>query len=97
MDCSNIRSIDDLSDIISDIEHDSKGIPVLLRHYIRLGAKVLAFNVDPNFGHCLDALVLVDLARVNTKILDRLMGKPASASFRRWHRFHVPCPDMCPA
>jgi putative hemolysin len=96
MDC-NIRSIDDLSDIISDIEHDSKGIPVLLRHYIRLGAKVLAFNVDPNFGHCLDALVLVDLARVNTKILDRLMGKPASASFRRWHRFHVPCPDMCPA
>jgi putative hemolysin len=95
--CSNIRSIDDLSDIISDVEHDSKGIPVLLRHYIRLGAKVLAFNVDPNFGSCLDALVLVDLARVNTKILDRLMGKPASVNFRRWHSFHVPGPDMCPA
>jgi hypothetical protein len=69
-----IQDLDDLSDLISDIEPDSKGIPVLLRHYIRLGARVLAFNVDPAFGNCLDALVLIDLAQVDARILDRLMG-----------------------
>jgi putative hemolysin len=95
--CNSIHTMDDLSDLISDIEHDSKGIPVLLRHYMRLGAKVLAFNVDPDFGNCLDALVLVDLARVNARILDRLMGKSTSADFRRQHNAGIPGFDLCPA
>jgi len=58
---------------------------VLLRHYIRLGAKVLAFNVDPHFGNCLDALALIDLAQAESKILERLMGKTASVNFRLYH------------
>jgi putative hemolysin len=83
--CNGIDSMDALSDLISDIEPDSKVVPVLLRHYIRLGAKVLAFNVDADFSDCLDALILVDFARVNAKILQRLMGKPASDYFLLWH------------
>jgi len=83
--CKKAQSLDDLSALISDIEPDSKGVPVLLRHYIRLGAKVLSFNIDADFGNCLDALILVDLARVDGKILERLMGKSASIHFRLWH------------
>jgi putative hemolysin len=83
--CEDVHNLDELSELIADIEPDSKGVPVLLRHYIRLGAKVLAFNVDPDFGNCLDALVMVDLAKVNDRILERLMGKSASIYFRLWH------------
>ncbi|MBN2241642.1 MAG: lysophospholipid acyltransferase family protein [Acidobacteria bacterium] len=86
--CKSVRDLDELSDLISDIEPDSKGVPVLLRHYIRLGAKTLAFNLDPEFGNCLDALVIIDLAHLNPAILERMMGKTASENFRRHH--HVP-------
>ena len=85
----SVRHLDDLSDFISDIEPDSKGVPVLLRHYVRLGAKVLAFNIDPDFKNCLDALVMIDLAKVNIKILERLMGKRASRYFLLWHNASV--------
>jgi putative hemolysin len=91
--CESVQSLEDLSDLISDIEPDSKGIPVLLRHYVRLGAKVLAFNIDPQFGNCLDALVVVDLAGVNARLLERLMGKPASTNFLRFHNREAPDMD----
>jgi hypothetical protein len=52
---------------------------------VRLGAKVLAFNVDSAFGNCPDALVLVDLLHVNGKILERLMRKTESVYFRLLH------------
>ena len=34
--CRSARTLDDLSDFVSEIEPDSKGVPVLLRHYLRL-------------------------------------------------------------
>ena len=80
--CRSVRDLNELSDLVSDIEPDSKGVPILLRHYIRLGAKTLAFNLDPDFGNCMDALVVIDLTQLNPAILERMMGKTASNSFR---------------
>jgi hypothetical protein len=36
-------------------------VPVLLERYLGLGAQVLALSVDPSFGNCVDALVVVDV------------------------------------
>ena len=37
--------------LIAEIEHDGKSIPVLLRHYLKLNAQLLSFNVDKSiFG-----------------------------------------------
>ena len=33
-----------ISDLITDLEEDGKGMPVLLRQYLKLGARALAFN-----------------------------------------------------
>src|SRR5687767_12281223 len=68
---SDLRELDKL--IISQ-EPDGKGIPVLLRQYLRLNAKLLGFNVDPAFGDALDALMMVDLADVEPAILQRYFG-----------------------
>lgn len=95
--CESVQSLEDLSDLISDIEPDSKGVPVLLQHYVRLGAKVLAYNIDPQFCNCLDALVLVDLAGVNVRLLERLMGKAESVNFLRFHNHRVSNKDACVA
>jgi hypothetical protein len=60
-------------------------VPVLLRHYLKLNAKLLGFNVDPAFGNVLDGLMLVDLADVIREILTRYMGAPGASAFLAHH------------
>lgn len=81
-----LKDIRDLSDLISEIEDDRKGVPVLIRQYLRLGGVVLGFNVDPDFHDALDALVLVDLARTEPRLLARYMGKDETEVFLRTHK-----------
>lgn len=72
---------DELGDLIIDLEADRKPMPVLLRQYLKMGGQLLAFNVDPKFNHCLDGLIVVDLAQTDTKLLDRYMGAAGRAHF----------------
>jgi putative hemolysin len=78
-------SIDELSRRIEQIEPDRKGIPVLLRQYLRLGGRILAFNVDHEFGNVLDGLMVVDLRRLDPALMARYMGTPAMIAFRAYH------------
>jgi putative hemolysin len=78
---SLVRDPDDVSALVSEIEEDNKGMPVLLRHYLRLNARVLSFNVDPAFGHCTDGLILVDLRTADPKMLRRFMGDEGYAFY----------------
>jgi putative hemolysin len=83
--CSLLPDVEDLSAPISDLEPDGKGIPILVRQYIKLGGKLLAFSVDPRFGNTLDGFVMVDLARTSPEILARYMGKERARRFLAWH------------
>jgi len=74
-----------LSSLVADLEVDGKGLPVLLREYLRLGGRVLGFNLDPDFGNVLDALVAVDLRETQPRLLAHYMGRGAAAAFRRHH------------
>jgi putative hemolysin len=78
---SLVRDPDDVSALVSEIEEDNKGMPVLLRHYLRLNARVLSFNVDPAFGHCTDGLILVDLRTADPKMMRRFMGDEGYAFY----------------
>ena len=78
-----LDSIDQVSARVAESEADSKGIPVLLKQYLKLNATLLEFNVDPAFSNCLDALILVDLHDAPPAVLSRYMGKEAYAAFRR--------------
>jgi putative hemolysin len=72
-----LTSIAELDRAIVDIEADGKGVPVLLRQYLKLNAKLLGFNVDANFGNALDALMMVDLADVAPAVRRRYFGDDA--------------------
>ncbi len=73
--------LDQLSDLVSDIEGDGRSVPVLLRQYLKLGGRLLGFNVDPGFSDALDGLIVVDLMRTERKLLDRYLGKSEAAEF----------------
>lgn len=70
-----LRDMEEISALVADLEADNKGIPVLLRHYLGLGGKLLAFNLDPSFSDVIDGLLLVDLHQTDTKQLQRYMGE----------------------
>jgi len=67
--------IDDVNDLIKnvdmskldrhieDIEKDLK-LPVLLKKYISINAKIASFNVDPKFNNCLDGLMILDILTI---------------------------------
>ena len=80
-----IANTDLVGSIISDLESDKKGIPILVKQYLKLGGRILAFNVDPDFGDCVDGLILVDLRRTDPKVLVHYMGADAVAVFRAHH------------
>jgi len=80
------RSLDEANRLVAEAEGDGKGVPILLRQYLKLNAKLIGFNVDPHFGDALDALMMVDLAKVDAAILNRYMGRQATAQFLTHHR-----------
>lgn len=81
-----MQSLDDLSDVVADIESDGKPVPILLKQYVKLGAKSLGFNVDPEFGHCLDCFCILDLMNANMRSVERYMGKQQVAAYLAAHR-----------
>src|SRR5579871_1543055 len=83
---SLLPDLDSLSHPISDIESDGKGLPILLKQYMKLGGKLLGFNVDPDFSEALDGLVLVDLRETDPAVLQRYMKAEGMESFLRYHR-----------
>ena len=83
---SFLQEIDNLSVLVSDMEADGKGIPVLLRHYLNLGGQILAFNRDPEFSDVIDGLLLVDLLKTDKKQLQRYMGKEGYADYLTYQR-----------
>ncbi len=82
--CANVTDLQDLP--ISDLEVDGKGIPILIKHYAKLGGRIVSFNVDRNFSDVLDGLVFVDLRRTNPTVLERYMGKSEAREFLAYHR-----------
>lgn len=71
-----------LERLVDEVERGKRAVPVLLRHYLRLNAKLLAFNVDPDFGDVVDALMLVDLRQIDDRIIRYYVGEEGLALVR---------------
>jgi putative hemolysin len=65
-------SFKSLDNLISEVETRNMKVPVLLRQYIALNAKIICFNIDPKFSDCLDGFLVLDLEKVPQDILEKL-------------------------
>lgn len=63
-----------LDKLVGDIESDLK-IPVLLKKYLSLNAKIVGFNIDPKFNNCLDGLILLDVFDIPEEAVINLSKK----------------------
>lgn len=78
---ATVWDVEELSTLIADVETDRKGVPVLLKQYLKLGGELVAFHVDRRFADCLDGLIVVDLRKTDPRVLERYMGKDGAARF----------------
>ncbi len=76
-----IANVEELSDLVSSIERDGKGVPVLLRQYLKLGGRIAALNVDRDFSDVVDALLIVDLRGTPRRMLLKYLGASGAAAF----------------
>jgi putative hemolysin len=77
-----VPDLEALSEMVGEIEADGKEIPVLIRQYLKMGGRVLSCNVDPKFSMALDALLVVDLAHTDPRLLKLYMEKHAGEYLR---------------
>jgi putative hemolysin len=75
-----------ISDLLSTVESDDKGVPVLLRQYLKFGGHILGFNIDPSFNNAIDCLLWADLMHTDLPLLRKYMGTEAAAAFCAYPR-----------
>ena len=66
------HDINRLDKAIGDLDELNSGLPVLLKKYIKLNAKIIGFNVDPKFNNCLDGLIVLDVFDVPRNTIESL-------------------------
>ena len=79
---------EDLSILVSELEEDGKGLPVLLRQYLKLDATLLSFNLDKLFSNVVDGLIYLDLSRSLSPMVRCVMGNEGYRQFCAFH--HIP-------
>ena len=85
----SIPNVEEVSALISELELDQKGIPTLLRHYLKLNGKLISFNVDKDFANALDGLILVNIKGADPLLLSRIFCERDLKTFLRYHDDHV--------
>ncbi|WP_455203954.1 lysophospholipid acyltransferase family protein [Kaarinaea lacus] len=85
-DFSLVNNIEQISDIVAQLEKDDKGLPILLKQYLKLGGTLLGFNVDQDFNNALDGLIMVDMVKADLKVLQKYMGTEQAAKFLEYHQ-----------
>jgi putative hemolysin len=68
------KSIKSLDSLISEIEITHNKVPVLLRQYVQLNAKLIGFNVDPKFSDSIDGFLVLDIHKVPEDVI-QMLGK----------------------
>lgn len=82
------KTIEDVDELVRDIEQDRRPVPVLVRQYLKLDARLIAaFNVDAAFSNVVDGLMLVDFMQVERRIAHFYLGKELAGAFREANGF----------
>jgi len=67
-------SVEAISAVVSSVEEDGKGIPVLLRHYLKLNGSLLNFHVDEDFNNTTVGLILVRTQDIEPAFRKKFLG-----------------------
>jgi hypothetical protein len=79
------KDISKVEKVVGDVDNGYK-IPVLLKKYLELNAKIIGFNVDPDFNNCLDGLIVVDVYNIPAEFVNSLSRDQSEEEIRERFR-----------
>ena len=81
--------IDLLDRFLGTLSDGQVRLPVLVRKYFSCGARLVCFNVDPDFGRCLDALIVLRFSDFPKSTVNSILrGLPEDVQDAVWKRFY---------
>ena len=81
--------IDLLDRFLGTLSDGKVRLPVLVRKYFSCGARLVCFNVDPDFGSCLDALIVLRFSDFPKSTVNSILrGLPEDVQDAVWKRFY---------
>ncbi len=81
------KDINRVEKVVSDVDNGYR-IPVLLKKYLEINAKIIGFNVDPDFNDCLDGLIFFDVYKLPAEFVKALSKDMSEENLRK--RFENP-------
>ena len=72
-----------LSACVRGIDREGKDLPILLKHYHKLGARFHCVGIDPNFNDTPGLLLSVDMDAMPEKLVSTFLGEHAAAYLAR--------------
>lgn len=75
------KDISKVEKVVSDVDNGFR-IPVLLKKYLELNARIIGFNVDPGFNNCLDGLIMLDVHNIPAEFVSSLSREQENESIR---------------
>jgi putative hemolysin len=79
------KDISKVEKVVGDVDNGYR-IPVLLKKYLELNARIIGFNVDPDFNNCLDGLIMVDVYNIPAEFVNALSRDQSEESIRERFR-----------
>ena len=67
--------------LVKEVEEGRRTVPVLIRQYLKMEARVLAFNVDKDFGNVVDVLMWMDVPAIPERMMRIYMGQKAMEEY----------------
>ena len=58
--------------LIAEVDPNETAMPVLLKKYLLLNARIIGFNRDPRFNDALDGLMVLDLTKLPERTVEDL-------------------------
>ncbi len=83
------KDISKVEKVVGDVDNGYR-IPVLLRKYLELNARIIGFNVDPDFNNCLDGLIMVDVYNIPAEFVNALSRDQSEESIRERFKGEAP-------
>ena len=81
-------SIERFDRFMLKVSNGAYRMPTLLKKYLKLSARILAFNVDPDFNYCVDGLIMVDTLEIPKGEIDAV-SKEIEDKVELYKRFGI--------
>ncbi|MCX8113337.1 MAG: lysophospholipid acyltransferase family protein [Bacteroidia bacterium] len=82
----SVQSLTDVQELIEELEGSHLKVPILIKHYLKMGARIVAFNIDQAFNDAMDILMVTDLLTAPPALMVKYMGEEGYEQYMAYHQ-----------